>query len=80
MCDNSNPNGEAGGFLVIRKRFGGYPGGQAEYMRVPYGNFTPFRIPDDCELEDEKLVLISDAVSTAYWSVLNARGLKKAIP
>lgn len=41
-------------------------------MRVPYGNFTPFRLPDDCEIEDENLVLISDAMSTAYWSVDNA--------
>jgi S-(hydroxymethyl)glutathione dehydrogenase/alcohol dehydrogenase len=76
MCDNSNPNGENGGFFGYTETFGGYPGGQAEYMRVPYGNFTPFRIPDDCEVEDEKLLLISDAMSTAYWSVENA-GVKK---
>jgi len=76
MCDNSNPHGESGGFFGYSETFGGYPGGQAEYMRVPYGNFTPFRIPDDCETEDEKLLLISDAMATAYWSVLNA-GVKK---
>lgn len=51
---------------------GGYAGGQAEYMRVPYGNFTPFKIPEDCEVEDEKLVLLADAASTAYWSVDHA--------
>lgn len=45
-------------------------------MRVPYANFVPFRIPDDCEIEDEKLVLMSDAMATAYWSVDNA-GVKK---
>lgn len=76
QCDNSNPNGEAGGFFGYSETFGGYPGGQAEYMRVPYGNFTPFRIPDDCEVEDEKLLLMSDAMGTAYWSVENA-GVKK---
>jgi S-(hydroxymethyl)glutathione dehydrogenase/alcohol dehydrogenase len=76
MCDNSNPNGEGGGFFGYSDTFGGYAGGQAEYMRVPYGNFTPFRIPDNCEVEDEKLVLIADAASTAYWSVVNA-GVKK---
>ncbi|WP_446786512.1 zinc-dependent alcohol dehydrogenase [Macellibacteroides fermentans] len=76
MCDNSNTHGEAGGFFGYSETFGGYPGGQAEYMRVPYGNFTPFRIPDDCEIEDEKLLLISDALATAYWSVVNA-GVKK---
>lgn len=45
-------------------------------MRVPYANFTPFKLPDDCEVEDEKLVLLSDAMSTAYWSVDNA-GVKE---
>lgn len=72
MCDNSNPHGENGGFFGYSETFGGYPGGQAEYLRVPYGNFTPFLIPKDCELEDEKLVLMSDAMATAYWSVVNA--------
>ena len=72
QCDNSNPNGENGGFFGYSEPFGGYPGGQAEYMRVPYGNFTPFRIPDNCEVEDEKLLLMSDAMATAYWSVENA--------
>lgn len=72
MCDNSNPHGENGGFFGYSDTFGGYPGGQAEYMRVPYANFTPFRIPDDCEIEDEKLVLMADAMATAYWSVENA--------
>jgi S-(hydroxymethyl)glutathione dehydrogenase/alcohol dehydrogenase len=72
MCDNSNPNGENGGFFGYSDTFGGYPGGQAEYMRVPYANFTPFKIPEDCEVEDEKLLLMSDAMATAYWSVENA--------
>lgn len=76
MCDNSNPNGENGGFFGYTETFGGYPGGQAEYMRVPYANFTPFKIPEDCEVEDEKLLLMSDAMGTAYWSVENA-GVKK---
>jgi S-(hydroxymethyl)glutathione dehydrogenase/alcohol dehydrogenase len=75
QCDNSNPHGNGGAYFGYSETFGGYPGGQAEYMRVPYGNFTPFRIPDDCEVEDEKLVLIADAMSTAYWSVDNS-GLK----
>lgn len=76
MCDNSNPHGEGGGFFGYSETFGGYPGGQAEYMRVPYGNFTPFKIPENCEIEDEKLLLMSDAMATAYWSVENA-GVKK---
>lgn len=72
QCDNSNPHGESGAYFGYSETFGGYPGGQAEYMRVPYGNFTPFRIPDDCELQDEALVLLADAASTAFWSVENA--------
>ncbi|MBG9451016.1 dehydrogenase [Cytobacillus firmus] len=72
QCDNSNPHGEMGGFFGYSETTGGYPGGQAEYMRVPYGNFTPFKIPENSEVEDEKLVLIADVVPTAYWSVDNA--------
>ena len=72
QCDNSNPHGDAGGYFGFSENFGGYAGGQAEYLRVPYGNFTPFKIPEDSEVEDEQLVLISDAASTAYWSVDHA--------
>ena len=72
QCDNSNPHGQSGAYFGYSETFGGYPGGQAEYMRVPYGNFTPFRIPDNCEVEDEKLVLLSDVMPTAYWSVENS--------
>jgi S-(hydroxymethyl)glutathione dehydrogenase / alcohol dehydrogenase len=72
QCDNSNQNGEAGAYLGFSGTFGGYPGGQAELLRVPYGNFTPFVIPKDCELEDEKLLFLSDIMPTAYWSVENA--------
>lgn len=72
QCDNSNPHGEMGGFFGYSETTGGYAGGQAEYMRVPYGNFTPFKIPEDCEVEDEKLVLLADAAATALWSVDHA--------
>jgi S-(hydroxymethyl)glutathione dehydrogenase / alcohol dehydrogenase len=72
QCDNSNPHGEMGGFFGYSETMGGYAGGQAEYMRVPYGNFTPFKIPEDCEVDDEKLVTLADACSTAFWSVDHA--------
>ena len=72
QCDNANPNGDGGGIFGYSETFGDYPGGQAEFMRVPFGNFTPFKIPENCEVEDEKLVLLSDVVPTAYWSVDNA--------
>ncbi|PZD96363.1 glutathione-dependent formaldehyde dehydrogenase [Paenibacillus sambharensis] len=72
QCDNANPNGETGGYLGYSDMFGGYPGGQAQYLRVPFGNFAPFKVPEDCEAEDEKLVFLSDIMPTAYWGVERA--------
>ncbi|MDC3413747.1 zinc-dependent alcohol dehydrogenase [Terrihalobacillus insolitus] len=72
QCDQSNPNGEAGAYFGYSGTFGGYPGGQAELLRVPYGNFTPFVVPENCELEDEKLLFLSDIVPTAYWGIEQA--------
>ncbi|OME90647.1 MULTISPECIES: zinc-dependent alcohol dehydrogenase [Paenibacillus] len=74
QCDNSNgnPDVHTGGYLGYTERYGNYPGGQAEYLRVPYGNFMPFVIPESCELEDEALLFLSDVLPTAYWSVENA--------
>nr|WP_106779104.1 zinc-dependent alcohol dehydrogenase [Lysinibacillus timonensis] len=79
QCDNSNDHQkshEMGGFFGYSHTTGGYPGGQAEYMRVPFGNFLPFKIPEESEIPDESLVLLADAASTAYWSVDNA-GVKQ---
>jgi S-(hydroxymethyl)glutathione dehydrogenase/alcohol dehydrogenase len=72
QCDNSNPHGDVGAYFGYSETFGGYPGGQAEFLRVPYANFTPFKIPEDCEVEDEKLALLADVAPTAYWSVENS--------
>ncbi|MDF2680525.1 MAG: adhB [Brevibacillus sp.] len=72
QCDNSNENGDMGAYFGYSGTTGGYPGGQAEYLRVPFANFTHFKLPENCEVEDEKLCLIADAMSTAYWSVDNA--------
>lgn len=72
QCDNSNPHYDSGGYLGYSEKFGNYPGGQAQYLRVPFGNFAPFVIPKDCELEDETLLFLSDVLPTAYWSVDNA--------
>lgn len=76
QCDNSNPHYDSGGYFGYSEKFGDYPGGQAEYLRVPFGNFTPFVVPKDCELEDENLLFLSDVLPTAYWSVINS-GMKK---
>lgn len=76
QCDNSNPHYDSGGYLGYSEKFGNYPGGQAEYLRVPFGNYTPFVIPQDCELEDESLLFLSDVLPTAFWSVVNS-GVKE---
>lgn len=76
QCDNSNPHGDMGGFFGYSATTGGYPGGQAEYLRVPYANFSSFKIPESCEHPDETLSLIADAMTTAFWSVDNA-GVKE---
>ncbi|GAA0380744.1 zinc-dependent alcohol dehydrogenase [Paenibacillus motobuensis] len=72
QCDNSNPHYDSGGYFGYSEKFGDYPGGQAQYLRVPFGNFTPFVIPPSCELEDESLMFLSDVLPTAYWSVDHA--------
>ncbi|MEK4801967.1 zinc-dependent alcohol dehydrogenase [Oceanobacillus sp. FSL K6-0118] len=76
QCDHSNPHYDSGGYFGYSEKFGNYPGGQAEYLRVPFANYTPFVIPEDCELEDESLLFLSDVLPTAYWSVEHA-GVKK---
>ncbi|MBM7566225.1 zinc-dependent alcohol dehydrogenase [Paenibacillus sacheonensis] len=78
QCDNSNEflHGDTGGYLGYSDTFGGYAGGQAELLHVPYGNFMPFKVPEDAEMEDEKLLFLSDILPTAYWSVENA-GVKQ---
>ncbi|SEA84919.1 S-(hydroxymethyl)glutathione dehydrogenase / alcohol dehydrogenase [Thalassobacillus cyri] len=72
QCDNANPHYDSGGYFGYSEKFGNYPGGQAEYLRVPFGNYTPFLIPKDCELDDDALLFLSDVLPTAYWSVENA--------
>ncbi|QAS51443.1 zinc-dependent alcohol dehydrogenase [Halobacillus litoralis] len=72
QCDNANPHYDSGGYFGYSEKFGDHPGGQAEYLRVPFGNYTPFVIPESCELEDESLLFLSDVLPTAYWSVENA--------
>ena len=47
--------------------FGGYDGGQAEYLRVPYANVGPTIIPEG--LEDEQVLFLTDILPTSYWGV-----------
>ncbi len=77
QCDTSNKNPESdfGGLFGFGKLNGDYPGGQAEFLRVPYADQTSFKIPDQ-SVPDEKVLFLSDIVPTAFWSVEHA-GVKK---
>lgn len=60
--------------------YGGMPGGQAEFVRVPCANVGPFVVPD--ELADEQALFLTDIVPTGYQAALNAgigRGASVAI-
>ena len=72
QCDNSNPHQDTGGYFGFSEMFGDYPGGQAEYLRVPYADFSSFVVPESSELDDESLLFLSDVIPTAYWSVENS--------
>ena len=74
QCDNSNKYGECGGIFGYSDTFGGYDGGQAEYLRVPYANVGPTVIPE--ELSDDKALFLTDVLPTSYWGVDNS-GVKK---
>ncbi|MCG2586043.1 zinc-dependent alcohol dehydrogenase [Massilia sp. TS11] len=50
--------------------YGGMPGGQAQFVRVPKANVGPIRIP--AGLDDEQVLFLSDILPTAYQAVLNA--------
>src|SRR5689334_15716128 len=47
---------------------GGYPGGQAEYVRVPYADVGPVKIPDG--IEDEKVLFLSDIFPTGWQAAV----------
>jgi len=51
--------------------YGGIPGGQAEYVRVPKANTGPFKVPGT--LADEKVLFLSDILPTAYQAVTNTQ-------
>ncbi|MCE7790884.1 glutathione-dependent formaldehyde dehydrogenase [Salipaludibacillus sp. CUR1] len=69
QCDESNPHSDSGGLFGFSKMFGNYPGGQAEYLRVPYADQTSFKVPESSELDDESVLFLSDVIPTSWWSV-----------
>ncbi|MBK5006802.1 zinc-dependent alcohol dehydrogenase [Pseudomonas sp. S32] len=51
--------------------YGGIPGGQADYVRVPKANVGPFKVPT--ALPDDKVLFLSDILPTAWQAVTNAQ-------
>nr|WP_205708795.1 zinc-dependent alcohol dehydrogenase [Kineococcus siccus] len=65
-CHNVNPNATAvGGIYGYSHTTGGYDGGQAEYVRVPFADVGPTLVPD--WMHDEDAVLLTDATATGYF-------------
>ncbi len=79
LCDNSNPNaamaekmyGYSGsGMFGYSHLFGGYAGGQAEYVRVPFADVGAFKVPDN--LNDEHALFLTDILPTGFMAAENA--------
>ncbi|MDP1667398.1 MAG: zinc-dependent alcohol dehydrogenase [Methylobacter sp.] len=78
LCDNSNPGADlarkamghaTAGIFGYSHMLGGYAGGQAEYLRVPYADVGPFKIPNG--IPDEKVLFLSDIFPTGYMAAEN---------
>lgn len=79
LCDNSNRNKEIArqnlghtisGIFGYSHMLGGFSGGQAEYVRVPYADVGPVKVPNS--LEDEDVLFLSDIFPTGYMAAENA--------
>ena len=77
-CERSNRNGalqaESMGYAVsgalgFSHLTGGYAGGQAEFVRVPFADFGAFKVPDG--YSDEQLLFLSDIFPTGYMAAEN---------
>jgi threonine dehydrogenase-like Zn-dependent dehydrogenase len=76
-CENSNPKnyGPEGGMMEQKggalfgytELYGGYDGGQAEYVRVPYANHGPRKVQSD--FTDEQLLFLTDILPTGYAGI-----------
>ena len=79
LCESSNPNAEIArkamghspaGLFGYSHMLGGFAGGQAEYLRVPFADVGPLRITAD--LPDEQVLFLSDVFPTGYMAAVNA--------
>jgi threonine dehydrogenase-like Zn-dependent dehydrogenase len=73
LCENSNPNAwmaeklmghSPSGLFGYSHMLGGFAGGQAEYVRVPFADVGPLKVPDG--LSDEQVLFLSDIFPTGY--------------
>ncbi len=65
-CHNVNPNATAvGGIYGYSHTTGGYDGGQAEFVRVPFADVGPSLIPE--WMDEDDAVLLTDALPTGYF-------------
>jgi threonine dehydrogenase-like Zn-dependent dehydrogenase len=78
LCDNTNPNAEAARKVMghspsslfgYSHLLGGFAGGQAEYVRVPFADFGPMKIPSS--LRDEQVLFLTDIFPTGYMAAEN---------
>ena len=75
LCENSNPNAWMAeklwgyspcGIFGYSHMLGGFAGGQAEYVRVPFADVGPIKVPDN--LTDEQVLFLSDILPTGYMA------------
>ncbi len=80
LCDNTNPNGaladkayghSGAGLFGFSHLFGGYAGGQSEYVRVPFAEVGCLKIESD--LADEQVLFLSDILPTGYMAAENCQ-------
>jgi threonine dehydrogenase-like Zn-dependent dehydrogenase len=78
LCERSNPNASEAatamghspaGLFGYSHMLGGYAGGQAEYLRVPYADVDHIKVPDG--LTDEQVLFLSDIFPTGYMAADN---------
>ncbi|MGB3556724.1 MAG: zinc-dependent alcohol dehydrogenase [Jannaschia sp.] len=79
LCDETNREreklalvtGQAGaGLFGFSHLYGGYDGGQAEYVRIPYADATHMKVPDG--LSDEQVLFLTDIFPTGWQAAVNA--------
>jgi len=77
-CDTSNPNAamaakqmgySPAGLFGYSHMLGGFPGGQAEYLRVPFADVGPLKV--ESSLSDEQVLFLSDIFPTGYMAAEN---------